>query len=248
LFLLDRKNKKQLMMLWGLALILAGLHFLHVRILTGSFLGGGLEAAFFERTSLENSAVQFSVLQYISQIRLWSSTLFTNTLLASAVIGLIVLLRQKEKLLLKLILSVFIYCIYPIFFANASFIHSYFIFYLIFPLSLLGGYFCLKLIEFRKIFLILASGIVLAIWFERNAYVKALNESTGDKLAVEVAEKIKSGTAPTEKTLVEPYEYVYSRLPILSYYSNRNVIVTGSSNWIVKISGENYAITKNKIK
>lgn len=248
IFLYDGISKKNIFALWILGATLVGLHFLHIRILTGSFFGGGLGEAFLERTSIENTVVNFSILEYISRIRLWSSTLFTNTLLLPSLIGLVFLLRSKLNIYKKFTFSIAVYCIYPIFFANASFIHSYFIYYLVLPIALLGGYFCSRLIEYRKGLLIITLAILFGVWFERGSYLKALNESSGDKLAVDISTAIKDKIQANETILVEPYDYVYSRLPFLSYYSDRNILVTGVPDWTLNVEGEIYAITKNEIK
>lgn len=248
IFLLSKKNLKQIFSLWTLAFVLAALHFLHIKILTGSFLGGNLIGALLERTSVDQVVAKFGIVQYILQIRLWSSTLFTNTLLAFALIGALIMIKSKFGRFKKFILAVLIYCLYPIFFANASFVHSYFIYYLVFPLALLAGYFCAKMIEFKKILLVLALGIIIGVWLERNDYVGALNESSGDRLAVQASVVIRAKTKPTDTVLVEPPDYELSRLPILSYYSERNIIASGRADWTVIVSGDKYEITKTKIQ
>lgn len=243
-FLFEKKNLKKIYILWLMAFILAILHFLHARILTGSFFGGGLGEAFLERTSIDNVAVPFSITEYILRIRLWSSTLLTNTLLVSSLLGLFLILKSKLGETKKYILSIFIYCIYPIFFANASFIHSYFIYYLIFPLSLLGGYFCFRIFNYKKILIVFVLVILTGIWFERLGYLMALDASNGDKLAVEMATKIKNQTEFMDTVLVEPYEYAYSRLPILSFYSDRNIVLEGNATWDAKLDGNSYTLIK----
>lgn len=243
-FLYERKNRKVLVTLWGLAILMAGLHFLHVYILTGSLLGGGLSGAFLERTSVDQVLAKFGPIDYILRIRLWLSTLFTNTLLLATLVGLVLLIKPKQVILKRFILSVAIFCIYPVFFANASFIHSYFIYYFTLPLSLLAGYFGYRLINYRKSAVIIALLLIAGVWFERMPYIKALEESRGDALAVEAAESIKSKTSERDRTLVIPSEYGVSRMPILSYYSDRNVVLTGNANWELKIKDETYELTK----
>jgi hypothetical protein len=247
-FLLSKKNIKKITGLCALGIGLAALHFLHVRILTGSFFGGGLIGALLERTSVDQVVTKFNLVQYLLQIRLWASTLFTNTLLLSAVVGAVILFKSKLTRFKKFILAVFIYCLYPIFFANASFIHSYFIYYFTLPLSLLGGFVFVKLFEFRKILLILFLLAFLGVWFERNSFVNALNGSSGDKLAVELGEDIRIKTRTNDTISVKPDDYSESRLPILSFYSERNIVASGKIDWVVNVDADNYTINKRILK
>lgn len=248
IFLYGEENRRNIFLLWFLGAALAGFHFVHIKFLTGSFFGGGLGGAFLERTSIGNDVVSFGMIEYVLRIRLWASTLFTNTLLATFIGGLILVFKSKLSLLKMFLFSVFVYCAYPVFFANASFIHSYFIYYLVFPLALLGGYFCFKLIEYKKIFTVLVLIILLGVWFERNDYEKALEASSGDRLAVEMSAAIKNRTREGETLMVIPTEYAVSRLPFLSFYSERNIVIKGSADWLVNVSENNYEITKNKSK
>jgi len=248
IFLLSKKNIKKIAGLCTFGIILAALHFLHVRILTGSFFGGNLIGALLERTSVDQVVTKFNIVQYLLQIRLWASTLFTNTLLLSAVVGAIVLFKSKLSIFKKFILAIIVYCLYSIFFANASFIHSYFIYYFTLPLSLLGGFVFVKLFEFKKIFLILFLFAFLGVWFERNSFLNALNVSQGDKLAVEAAEAVKSKTGVGDSVSVKPDGYAQSRLPILSFYSERNIVATEKSDWVVNVDAESYTVSKRNLK
>lgn len=243
-FLFEKDKIKMLFPLWILGVVLAGLQFVHIWILTGSPLGGGIGGAFLERTSADQVLAKFGIIDYFLRIRLWSSTLFTNSLLVSAFLGLLVLLRSKDNLIKRLVVSLAVYSIYPVFFANASFVHSYFIYYFVLPLSLLGGFFAVKLIEFKKVFYLLAILILFGIWFERGSYVKALNDSRGDKKTVEISQTIKTVTSAGDSVQVEPFDYVFSRMPILSFYSDRNIILQGTPGWTVTVSGDEYKITK----
>lgn len=245
-FLLSKRNIKMIIGLWILVIILMALHFLQVYILTGSFFGGNLLEAFLERTSVGQVGVKFTLIQYLLQVRLWASTLFTNSLLLSAAIGIGILFRSKLSEFKKFTFSILIYCLYPIFFANASFIHSYFIYYLVLPLSLLGGFLLNRLFKSKRVLLLLCFIIIASVWFERSPYVAALNSSQGDKMAVEIATTIQSVTGVTDTILIRPNDYAMSRLPILSYYSDRNIVITTKPNWIVNVDGDRFTITKQK--
>lgn len=247
-FLMSKKNIKKITGLCALGIFFAAFHFIHVKILTGSFLGGDLVGALLERTSVDQVVTKFNFIQYLLQIRLWFSTLFTNTLLLSAVVGIVVLLRSKLLKFKKFILAVLVYCLYPIFFTNASFIHSYFVYYFILPLCLLGGFVFVKLLEFKKILLFLFLFTLLGVWFERNSYVKALNASDGDKLAVEIAKSVQDKTGVSDTISVKPDDYAESRLPILSFYSERNMVSSRKTDWLVTITGGKYEIIKESTK
>lgn len=245
LLILKKKNFKKIIILAVVGTILVGLHFLHIKILTGSFLGGNLAGALLERTSVDQVVTKFNLIDYILRVRLWSSTLFTNTLLVSSFAGLFLILKSKKSEIKIFIFSVFIYCCYPIFFANASFIHSYFIYYLIFPLSVCAGYFYAKLFEYKKILIIIVALAIFGIWFERNSYEHALEISNGDEQAVNISKLINVITKPDDTILIKPYDYEFSRLPILSYYSERNIISKGTADWIATVSENNFQLIHN---
>lgn len=245
IFLFEKNKFRVLLPLWILGITLAMLQFIHIWTLTGSVLGGGIGGAFLERTSVDQVLAKFGIIDYVLRIRLWSSTLFTNSLLVSAFLGLLVLLRSKDGLIKSLVVSIAVYSIYPVFFANASFIHSYFIYYFVLPLSLIAGYFVFKLVKFRKIFYLLAALVLIGIWFERAEYVKALNEGSGDALTVKVGQAIEKKTMPGDLVQVEPFDYAFSRLPILSFYSDRSIVSQGIVDWTVTVTDDEYKIVKD---
>lgn len=246
IFLFEKKLLRSLIKIWIVGIVLGVLHFVHAYILTGSVFGGGLVGALLLRTSLDQSTTSFGIFQYISRIRLWSSTLFTNTLLIISFAGLIIMSFRKNRKDLRLIIGTLVFSFYSIFFANASFIHSYFIYYFILPLSLLSGYAFHKISKFNPRFTLLLTVLPFIIFFERNSYFIALNQSSGDELAVQAGKMINILTKPADLILVEPPEYAESRLPILSYYSERNIISGGEANWKVVISGNSLNAVKIK--
>lgn len=245
-FLYERKFLVSLLKIWGLAVALGLLHFVHAYILTGSIFGGGLVGALLLRTSIDQSTTNFGLIGYFLRIRIWSSTLFTNTLLLTSAVGLIFLIWKKNSEIIRLTAGLIIFSFYSIFFANASFIHSYFIYYFILPLSFLAGYIFFTLSKINKKFIVLGLIILAGTYFERNSYINALNASSGDKLAYEIGKSLNSKTIPTDLILVTPSEYAESRLPMLSYYSERNIVSEGPANWKVAVTGDSFNITRQK--
>lgn len=241
-FLFDKKYAKNLVRLWLLGIFMGILHFLHTYILTGSFFGGDLIGALMLRTFIDQSTTHLGIISYILRIRLWASTLFTNTLLFTGAVSLIFLLNKGEKMLKKFMLGVFIFSFYPVFFANASFIHTYFIYYFILPLGILAGYLFHRITSKNKILIILFIIIAGGIYMERSAYIRQLNLGDNDATAIFVGQRIKKLSKPDQKIKVEPVEYAQSRYPVLSFYSARSIVTEGESAWRVTIEGNSFRI------
>ena len=222
-------------------LVLTG-HFAHTKYLTGSFLGGGLTEAFLQRSTLGGVAEvnPFGPIQFINRVRLWASTNFTLSFILTTLIGVYYLTKERSKQLKLLFVSFFIFGIgYPLTFPNATYIHSYFIYPMTLFLSFISSYAIYTLSQKSKSPLILISVLVfLTVWFERAPYLTALEASEGDRFAVEVGKEIAKETESKDSVLVVPYSFAASRLPHLTFYSDRNIILSGSSeyNWEVKIN------------
>jgi 4-amino-4-deoxy-L-arabinose transferase-like glycosyltransferase len=230
-----------LMTIWFGVFLLTGLHFVHIYVLTQSFAGGDIFEAFLLRTSLGGSATltSFSLLEFINQIRLWSSILFTLSLLATSLIGCYFLMRQgvdRQKIFL---LGLLIYGAgYPLAFPNATFLHNYFIYGLTAFLGLTAAYGIYSIPKTEAVRIILFFIVFMLIWFERRPYFLTLGKSQGDELAYRIG-SVNRVIVPEEDTvLITPYSYGASRLPILSFYLDRKITLDPKSeyNWKVEVN------------
>lgn len=226
--------------LWFLGILLFLTHFLYIYIVTGSFFGGGLIEVLLQRTSLVGAASQteFSVYELLNIVRLWASNLFTISLIVTFLIGIFFVFKYQKSHIKRIIFGILIYSIgYPLVFPNATFIHEYFIYYLVLPLTLLASYGLSKLFQNKVLWFMASLVLVFAIWLERVDYIKALEESSGDKLAVQIGKVLNQKISMNDIVLIEPYAFAASRLPHLSFYSDRVITLDQSSeyNWIINI-------------
>lgn len=253
LILARRVGLRKIVFIWSIPVIIALIFFGHVYLLTGSFWGGGLKEALLQRTSIggQASLTPFSFWQFLDRLRLWSSTLFTISLIASAALGALFLFRKGNMVQKRLAVGIFIYsALYSLVFPNATFIHSYFIFSLLLPLALLASFAISQPTNKNFLKFTLLAILFLAIWFERADYLKALETSAGDKLAVDIGRKINK-EIPTQDTIfVTPFDFAASRTPQLAFYSDRKIVLKPNSgyNWIVEVdqSRESFEILRRQ--
>lgn len=126
---------------------------------------------------------------------------------------------------------------YPLAFPNATFIHEYFIFYLLLPTSLFASFALSQLFKNKLIWSLASIVLVLLVYFERSDYLKALEESRIDSLAVQIGKELNQKIPEKDVVLITPYAYAASRLPHLAFYSDRKITLEPDSsyNWLVEI-------------
>lgn len=221
---------KAMLPFWILSVLLFFMHIFHTKITTGHFFGGDLLGVLGERSgfSLDGKLPELNPLSYVGRIRIWISTLYTNILSFLAIIWLIS--RKFSKMTTQdwatLTLGIF-GITYFIFFFNAAFIHNYLTFYLLPFFALAGTMGLRQLISlkiFKKISFFLIIIITASIALERRSFLKALNESSADKLAVEVGQAINENSKPEDLILVSPIKFSYSADKFLKFYGDRKLI------------------------
>lgn len=238
-------EKKRLLAFYIVSsLILVG-HFIQTRYLTGSFLGGGLGEAFLQRTALGGASevTPFNFVEFLDRVRLWVFTNFSASLTLASLAGVYLLARKIDRRLMLVFTSLLIYGLgQPLVFPNATFIHSYFIYPMLLFLVITSGY-AIKAISSKYKFpsLVIFLLIFLAVWFERASYLKTLSLSQNDSLGVEIGKEIASKTSQEDTILVVPFSFGASRMPHLSFYSDRNITLNSDSgyNWKVEVNEEN---------
>lgn len=225
----DFKEIKKLIPYWILSLIFFCLHLIYVFILTGSIFGGKLFESLLQRIGIYTDVQpeHFNLVNYLWKVRLWFSTLFTNTLTLLIAIWLFSNRKGLKDTDWSILTLGFTALIYIILFSNAVFIHNYLIFYFLPFMALAGiaGLFYLTKIKFSYPFkLILLIIFLVTIFFERKSYLEALNKSDVDKFAVEVGQAINRQTSPEDTILISPLKFVYSAEKFLKFYSDRKLI------------------------
>lgn len=253
LILAGGREKKMLFKMWFLGTALVFLYFLHVYLLTGSFWGGGLRDVFFQRTSLGGAAslTPFTPLEFLERVRLWSFSLFTISLLGAAALGVYFLFKRGSLFQKKFMTGVLFYGLGPsLVFSNATFIHNYFIYGLTAFFSLSASFLIFSIVKNKIYAVVFFLVLIIFVWFEKAAFLSALDKSRGDFLAVSIGKNIFSQVPLTETVFIEPFDYGASRLPFLTFYSDRKIVLSPDSgyNWRVKVdeSRESFQIQQRE--
>ena len=254
---LIRNFTRRVLGLWVLGIGFVILHFVLIYWTTGSVGGGGFLDALRQRMASGGTAAltPFGPLEFLSRLRLWFFILFTGSLTIVSVIGFLlmfspvgnpfgyptgVLNRLNITLAKRVLLALLIFGLgYPLILPNATYIHNYFVFGMIPFLTILASMGVYKLVKGKNVYFAILLVLILAVWFERANFVNALKVSASDKLAYEIGIAIKGKVSFRDLVLVEPKNYAASRLPQLSFYSDRRI--TFDSN-----SGYNYIVNVNE--
>lgn len=239
---------KSILPFWILSILIFLIHIVHTKILTGNYLGGDLLSIFGERIGFSEigKIPELNPLSYVGKIRIWISTLYTNTLVILTIIWLISKRFSKMTTQDWAIVTLGIFGIaYFIFFYNAAFIHNYLTFYLLPFFALAGALGLRQLINFKffkKISYVLIIIIIMFIALERRSFLKALNESSVDRFAVEVGKAINKNSKPNDLILVSPLKFSYSADKFLRFYSDRKIIYSDEEedyDFKVKVDQDN---------
>lgn len=207
----DFKSIKKLIPFWILSAGFFAIHLLHIKLLTGSVSGGDLFGTLWQRAGLASNLQPegFNLINYLGRVRLWLSTLYTNILLLVALFHFL-----NKKLLPLALVGVF----YTLFFSSSVYIHNYLLFYFLPFLTLAASAF------FRKGYLILAAVLLLAVFWERNDFLQALQKSNMDELAVRVGVAIREQTKVDDTVLIQPAKFIFSADKFLRFYGDRKLI------------------------
>ncbi|MDP3973628.1 MAG: hypothetical protein Q8P92_02220 [Candidatus Daviesbacteria bacterium] len=225
----DWSSVKRLLPYWILSITLFSFHFVHVAILTGSIYGGDLINSLLQRSGVLSTAQpqEFTFLGYLDRLRIWFSIQFSLTLTLLTLVWLYLNRTGVRTKYWPITTLGLVGLIYLMVFSNSVFIHNYLTFYFLPFLSLAGSAMILHLRKFKifkKISLILPVLFLIIVFLERNGYLKALNESNRDKLAVEIGQSIKEQTTDDDVILISPLKYSYSADNFLEFYSDRKLI------------------------
>lgn len=215
------------------------LHLIHTFILTGSFIGGGLIEAFLLRLGLfpllnqvePELPGQFSLTAYLIKEARINVIYYTLTLMSFALIGLFIILKKiisKVNLnqVESIILLLFFWGLsYPLIFSNVVFVHEYFNFFFVPFLALNFAWLTQLLIKKNSqliIFIFLIAGL---IFFERNRFYQALNQTQAYLPGYKLGTLINQ-TVPSDQTayVVAGDNFTGSQGIFIEYYADRQVI------------------------
>lgn len=204
------------------------LHLLHTYLLTGSLSGGGIFDALLLRLGLfpllgklePELAGQFSWVAYLIKEARILTIYYTFSLLLLSGLGLFFSRTLRPILLVLLFWGLS----YPLIFSNVVFVHEYFnlFFWPFLALSLVA-----LVNRFRRFKILTAISLVvfaIIIFFERNQFYLALNQSAGFKSGYELGVQLKQSTLPTQKIIVtKPKDFIESQNLFIEFYSDRKI-------------------------
>lgn len=229
----NRKVKLTISILFWLCVAIFGLHLLHLKLLTGSFLPQEYVEQFFVRIDpslsqmTEKVSLKKYVLQEIRYLRIYyGNIVFGLSILGTAWIGFkIFKLRLNVEIGLLAVLAV-AGSIQIVLFRQLSFIHDYMIFYATAFICLSAA---LVLVNISKKILglsgrmLLLAGVLTLNIFQTKAFTKALFETQTNARGRNVGLLINQLTQSGEKTLVTSNSYKEFQEVFIAYYADRNV-------------------------
>lgn len=223
----------------GLLVITFILHLAHTYLVTGSITGGGLIDALLLRLNLYPSLGlvepelpgQFTLMTYLQKQVSILTVYYTATLLFVGLVNLLIIFRkiikkQSLSLLSQLVLIFLAWGLtYPIIFSNVVFVHEYFNLFLwpFLAFSLINLFSHLQGFSL-KVKLPLLVILSLAIFFERNQFVKALFDTKAHLPGYKLGTLINQ-TVPENQTafIISTPESIEAQVVFIDYYADRQL-------------------------
>jgi len=227
-------NLKPFLPLFLSSVLIFFLHLLHVYLLTGNPLGGGIVDVLKFRLNFLSSDQQqiygFTPLGFIKQEFQWSLAYFTRIQVALTAIFLFYFAKTSNKVKSGIVILLLIYGIsYAAIFRNAAFIHEYLIFYLAPGIAIASTSVIYLLKQYlhksKKIFLSnLIIAIVLILTFtERLEFLKALEATKMHLIGNLVGQELKEQTQITDKIIGHSLVYSMHFSKFTAFYADRNI-------------------------
>ncbi|KKS42179.1 MAG: hypothetical protein UV61_C0002G0162 [Candidatus Gottesmanbacteria bacterium GW2011_GWB1_43_11] len=228
-------QKKHLKLLLLLPLIMIGvfmLHLMHVKLLTGSFLGGGLVQIFLTRIQSKqtNEIYRLTFFKYLTTEIQYLKIYFTNILLVldlGWVIHLIIRYQKRQIALsesLQMLLLIF-GSAYVVIFQEAAFLHDYLIYYLLPFIVIAAAQISEQILRrlTKNWRLLVAALLVLLVATERLKYAKAILNSNNSEKGYKIGEFINRQTSFNDLVLVGSNFYGDFYASFIAYYGDRSV-------------------------
>ncbi len=208
------------------------LHCLHLILLTGKPLGGGMLQVFIYRLNLADKPIGYSTINFLKLQAKLIEIYFTIPVLMLSAVALFWILGQiKNRKLsrpaqLLLMLAAF-GVTHNTIFRNMAYIHDYMIIYLLPFFSVaasVGAFYLLKRFKLRSYQTsILCILLIFAMLFEQHKFVSALLSSNGFKEGVELGKSINSQTASGDKVLILSPDFNKYFDVFVTYYADREL-------------------------
>lgn len=234
-YLLFTKSKKKLLTAIVFPIIsstMLALHLIHVRLLTGSLLGGGLLNIFLDRLNITDRPSDYSTANFIVQRVHLSVAYFTWPILILAAFTAVWLIYKikkgafDQKVQILLMLGVF-GTIYNILFRNAAFIHDYTIIYILPFLIIAASFGFMTLTKFIKItqpqILMLALLLIILIFAEGRNFTKALMATNSFEPGVNLGKIISERTQSGDIVLVLSEDFKRYYEVHAAFYADRKI-------------------------
>lgn len=218
------------------------IHLLHIRLLTGSFTGGGLLSIFLYRLNIRgsDSPDQYNLIGFINRFLLFSRNMFTLPLLFTSLVGVVI---NKKFFSVFLILSAAI--IHPILFSNIGYIHDYL------QLPILATLAISTALLFDKILpnkLLLPAGALISFAFllTKLPFTIAMINSAMSKPEYELTQKYLSPLRLGESVILPGEIAIIYRGVVTPYYLQKEVNFTSevAKNYLITNNGDTLSIQK----
>lgn len=221
------------------------IHLLHIKLLTGSFAGGGLIQIILYRLSLTRNSPSdsYTLFQFISRFLLFSRNMFTIPLLLAALPGFFLCGKYRVYLL---ILATGI--LHPIVFSNIGYIHDYLQLPFLGFLSLSAAIFFYKVAKQKFLILGLVFGLfsLWSKWPFTTAMINSYMSKPEYDLVINQIKPLKLGdtiTLPSNQALllsgvVTPY-YLQTEVEFMGGNTPDFLVVRQEDKLIVKPNDSN---------
>lgn len=208
----------------------------HIKLLTGSYFGGGLMEAFLFRTNQDsNQLYSFSLINFINRETHLLIAYYSKLTILLVAIWFInylnCLLNKKSTKEHNLLLILFAWGVsYPLFFTNASYIHDYFLIYLAPFISISSAYLvsklCFLLFENKMKYRLITAIIFIFPFFqyyETRNFTLALLQTNANKDGFTLGNILKKETISKDRIIVLSDQFGAHFGVFTNYYSDREV-------------------------
>lgn len=224
----DFNNLKAIIPYFLIPLAMFSFHIFHIKLSTGSVIGGDLLEAFFQRSSLEKSIQPegFNLFSYLGKLKIWIFTLYSFSLTTLSIGWLLFKFGKFDESDWDLLILGIFGITYLVIFPNAAFIHNYLVVYLMPFMALAGARTIFKISEtklLRKFSFPLIVVLLSLIALEKKDYLRALALSNADRFAVNVGKAISEQTDPSDRVLVIPQKFSHEADKFLRFYGDRDI-------------------------
>lgn len=244
---------------WLVWCVTLALLFSHIWVLTGNLFGGGIGGAFWGRIGVGEATgvVSFAWLPFLVQEARWVVVYYTLTLAALSALWCLYTawLWLKGRLSLGssfLLLLLVLGLVHNVIFHQAAWIHDYLLYYLMPFLVLSAASLVWEVVRRPAAFMIIGVVLVGAVWFERVAFVEALERSNMSRPGYELGMWLRHTSGPGTRFVVASNEFGGFFGTFASFYADRplvflkpsieewpNILLTFHPDYLIEIHTHN---------